>query len=73
MTLNALTFVHVYNRRLKSMQTQATSDQLTRQASIPKDQVPTLEDFMNLITDESKSVTSTPSGYNVYNKYHKSS
>lgn len=55
------------------MQTQETSNQLTRQVSIPEDQVPSLEDFMNLITDESKSVKSTPSGYNVYNKYHKSS
>lgn len=36
-------------------------------------QMPTLDQFMQLITDEQKSVMSTPSGYNVYNKYHKSS
>ena len=34
---------------------------------------PTLDQFMELITDEQKSVVSTPSGYNVYNKYHKAS
>ncbi|CDM96901.1 MAG: hypothetical protein P5702_17890 [Limnospira sp. PMC 1291.21] len=36
-------------------------------------QAPTLDQFMELITDEQKSVVSSPSGYNVYNKYHKSS
>jgi len=36
-------------------------------------QVPTLDQFMALITDEQKSVVSSPSGYNVYNKYHKTS
>lgn len=36
-------------------------------------QMPTLDQFMDLITDEHKSVISTPSGYNVYNKYHKTS
>lgn len=35
--------------------------------------LPTLDQFMELITDEQKSVASSPSGYNVYNKYHKSS
>ena len=35
--------------------------------------MPTLDQFMELITNENKSVTATPSGYNVYNKYHKSS
>lgn len=36
-------------------------------------QMPTIDQFMDLITDEQKSVMSTPSGYNVYNKYHKAS
>jgi hypothetical protein len=36
-------------------------------------QMPSLAQFMELITDEDKSVVSSPSAYNVYNKYHKSS
>jgi len=35
--------------------------------------MPTLDQFMELITNENKSVTATQSGYNVYNKYHKTS
>lgn len=35
--------------------------------------LPTLDQFMELVTAEQTALTATPSGYNVYNKYHKSS
>lgn len=35
--------------------------------------LPTLDQFMELVTAEQTTLTATPSGYNVYNKYHKSS
>lgn len=35
--------------------------------------LPTLDQFMNIISGETDMLTATPSGYNVYNKYNKSS
>ena len=36
-------------------------------------ELPTLDQFMELVTAEQTNLAATPSGYNVYNKYHKSS
>lgn len=33
--------------------------------------MPTLEQFMELITDENKLLATTPSSYNAYRKYNK--
>ncbi len=35
--------------------------------------LPTLNQFMELVTAEQTTLAATPSGYNVYNKYNKSS
>lgn len=35
--------------------------------------LPTLDQFMDIISGETNMITSTPSGYNVYNKYNKTS
>ena len=35
--------------------------------------MPTLEQFMELVTSENSTVVATTSAYNVYNKYNKSS
>ena len=35
--------------------------------------MPTLEQFMELVTGENSTVMATTSAYNVYNKYNKSS
>jgi len=34
-------------------------------------QMPTLDQFMELVTGENGALAITPSGYNVYNKYNK--
>lgn len=52
---------------------ESNSQNSARDNKIKDLQMPTLDQFMDLITNENKSVTATPSGYNVYNKYHKSS
>lgn len=36
-------------------------------------QMPSLSQFMNLIKSEKSALASSPSGYNVYNKYDKTS
>lgn len=36
-------------------------------------QMPTLDQFMNLVKSEKSALASSPSGYNVYNKYSKTS
>lgn len=35
--------------------------------------LPTIDQFMELVTNEKTTLAATPSGYNVYNKYNKSS
>jgi hypothetical protein len=35
--------------------------------------LPTLDQFMELVTAEKTTLAATPSGYNVYNKYNKTS
>jgi hypothetical protein len=42
-------------------------------ANEPQFHMPTLSAFMALISAEESAVASTPSGYNVYNKYNKTS
>lgn len=49
------------------------SDEIKTDSTTNEFEVPTLDQFMELVTDEKKSVVSSPSGYNVYNKYHKTS
>jgi hypothetical protein len=36
-------------------------------------QLPSLEQFMEIVSGERQTLTATASGYNVYNKYNKSS
>jgi hypothetical protein len=35
--------------------------------------LPSLEQFMDIVRDEKQTVTAVASGYNVYNKYNKTS
>jgi hypothetical protein len=49
------------------------SDEIKTDSTTNEFEVPTLDQFMELVTDEKKSVVSSPSGYRVYNKYHKTS